>query len=653
MNSSERKQGAHRKQDRAPRLMRHVIAIALCAAVFVPGAAFAAQEAPALGALVKEGKLPPLAQRLPATPRVLTPVEEVGQYGGVWRTGMRGGADKSWLLRIVGYEPLVAWDREWTGKVIPNVAESFSANKAGDEFTFKLRGGMKWSDGKPFGVDDIGFFVNDVMHNKDLMRNAPPWFTLEGKPPTFTKVDALTFKLKFQGPYGMFLSQLARVQGEHWTMMAKHYCSQFMPKYNNNAEADAKAQGLGSWQELFIKQCGLDVEAQERWTNPARPTIEAWRIVQPYIGGATVVTFERNPYYWKVDTAGNQLPYIDSLRLDVGSDLEALVLKAANGEIDYQDRHISRVSNKAMFVENEKRGNYRLIDIPNADFNTVPIAFNLTSKDPVKREIFNNKNFRIALSHAIDRQAIIDAVFIGQGEPWGGGPRKESPFYHERLAKQYLTYDVKKANELLDQAGYKKNAQGQRLGPDAKPIRFNFPVVGVLGDFVKPLEMVREFWKVVGIDMQLQQIDRTAFYEMKGKNDHDVGTWLATAGMADGLFDPRWYFPYSDESLFAVPWGNWYAGIGTMKEEPPAAAKEQMQIYDKVKRESDPAKRAVLMKQIMEIAADQFYVIGISTAPNLYAVTKNNFRNVAPHFSSWMYPSPGPVDPSQFFFKQK
>jgi peptide/nickel transport system substrate-binding protein len=653
MNVNNRDRRDQQRTVRAWKVIPCAVTLAFCAAAIVPGAASAYQEAPSLNALVKAGKLPAVDQRLPAAPRVLTPIEEVGQYGGVWRTGMRGGGDKSWLLRIVGYEPLVAWDRAWTGNVIPNVAESFSVNPAGDEFTFKLRRGMKWSDGKPFGVDDIEFFVNDVMHNRELMRNVPPWFTLENKPPNFSRVDSQTFKLKFQASYGMFLSQLARVQGPHWVMMPKHYCSQFMPKYNKNAEANAKAQGLGSWQELYIKYCALDVEAQERWTNPARPTIEAWRIVQPYVGGATVVTFERNPYYWKVDPKGNQLPYIDSLRLDIGSDVETLVLKAASGEIDFQDRHISRVSNKAMFVENQKRGDYRLIDIPNADFNTVPIAFNLTHKDPVKRAIFSNKNFRIALSHAIDRQAIIDTVFIGQGEPWGGGPRKESPFYNERLAKQYLTYDVKKANELLDQAGYKMNAQGQRLGPDGKPIRFTFPVVGVLGDFVKPLEMVREYWKVIGIDMQLQQVDRVAFYDMKNKNEHDVGTWLATAGMADGLFDPRWYFPFSDESLFAVPWGNWYSGIGTVQEEPPAAAKEQMQLYEKAKREVDTAKRAVLMQQIMEIAADQFYIIGISTAPNLYAVTKNNFRNVAPHFSSWMYPSPGPMDPAQFFIRAK
>jgi peptide/nickel transport system substrate-binding protein len=630
-------------------------AATMAAILFFAAPAFAQkyQEAPDLAAQVKAGKLPPVESRLPATPRVLQPVEEVGQYGGTWRTGMRGGGDKSWLLRIVGYEPLVAWDREWTGRVIPNIAESFEANASGTEFTFKLRAGMKWSDGAPFGVDDIEFFVEDILKNRDLMRNIPPWFALDGKPPAYKKLDATSFKLSFDAPYGMFLAQLARVQGPHWVMMAKHYCSQFMPKYNPNAEARAKAENLGSWQELFIKYCGLDVEAQERFTNPARPVLEAWRIVQPYVGGATVVTYERNPYYWKVDTKGNQLPYINSLRLDVGTDLEALVLKAANGEIDFQDRHISRVSNKAMFVDNQRRGDYRLIDIPNADFNTVPIAFNLTHKDPVKRQIFNNKAFRVALSIAIDRQAIIDTVFIGQGEPWNGGPRKESPYYSEKLAKQHLEYDPDKANRMLDEAGFKRNAQGRRLGPDGKPISFTFPVVGVLGDFVKPLELVREYWKVVGVDMQLQQIDRTAFYDMKNKNDHDVGTWLATAGMADGLFDPRWYFPFSDESLFGVPWGNWYSGIGDVKEEPPAPAKEQMRLYDLTKKESDPKKQADLMKQIMEIAADQFYIIGLSTAPNLYAVTKNNFRNVPPHFSSWMYPSPGPTDPSQYFFKSK
>src|SRR5205823_9662374 len=112
-------------------------------------------EAPILADLVKAGKLPPVAERLPEHPRVITPVEQPGEYGGTWRSGMVGGSDRNWLFRMAGYEPLIAWDRDWTGTLVPNLAEEYSGNADATEFTFKLRKGLKWSDGQPFTADDV------------------------------------------------------------------------------------------------------------------------------------------------------------------------------------------------------------------------------------------------------------------------------------------------------------------------------------------------------------------------------------------------------------------------------------------------------------------------------------------------------------------
>ena len=143
-------------------------------------------QSPILDDAVKSGKLPPVEQRLPENPRVETPVEQVGQYGGTWRSGMVGGSDRNWMFRITGYEPLVAWDRDWTGKVIPNLAEEFSSNADATEFTFKLRKGLKWSDGQPFTSDDIGFFVTDLATNKDLFPSPPDWLVVGDKVGTLT-----------------------------------------------------------------------------------------------------------------------------------------------------------------------------------------------------------------------------------------------------------------------------------------------------------------------------------------------------------------------------------------------------------------------------------------------------------------------------------
>lgn len=609
------------------------------------------KQAPMLDELVKAGTLPPVAERLPASPRVITPVEKVGKYGGTWRSGMVGGSDRNWLFRIAGYEPLVAWDREWSGKVVPNLAEEISNSADAKEYTIKLRKGLKWSDGKPFTSDDIGFFINDVAGNKELLPNGIDWMMSGGEPGKFEKVDDTTFKITFKEPYGVFPQKLASVYGVQMTMMAKHYCSQFEPAYNKDGlDALMKEAGVGTWTELFIKKCAVDTEANERWQNPDRPTMEPWVIKDPYVGGATLVTLKRNPYYFKVDPEGNQLPYIDDLSISVNADKQTLVLKVVNGEIDYQDRHVNANANRAVFTDAAEKAQIRLVDGPNADMNTTIISFNLTHKDPVKREIFNNKDFRIGLSYAVDRQAIIDAAFVGQGEPWQAGPRKESPYYNERLAKQYTEFDVAKANEHLDKAYPKKDSEGFRLGPDGKRISFNIMVIPALGDFLDSTQLTAQYWQAVGVDAKVQTVDRTLFYDRKDNNDQDASVFLGSGGMGDALFEPTFYFPFWNESLFAVPWGNWYASGGKSGEEPTAAAKKQMELYREVLKTADVGKQNELMQQLLNIAADEFYAIGISTPGPLFSAVKNNLHNVYDRPFAWTYPSPVASNTEQYFF---
>lgn len=609
------------------------------------------KQAPMLEEMVKAGTLPALAERLPTNPRVITPVEKVGKYGGTWRSGMVGGSDRNWLFRIAGYEPLLAWDREWSGKVVPNLAEEVTNSPDAKEYTVKLRAGLKWSDGKPFTSDDIGFFINDIAGNKELLASGVDWLMSGGEPGKFEKIDDTTFKITFKEPYGVFPQKLASVYGVQIAMMAKHYCSQFHPTYNKDGlDALIKAAGVGTWTELFIKKCAVDTEANERWQNPERPTMEPWVIKDPYIGGATLVTLKRNPYYFKVDTEGNQLPYIDDLSISVNADKQTLVLKVVNGEIDYQDRHVNANANRAVFTDAAEKAQIHLVDGANADMNTTLINFNLTHKDPVKREIFNNKDFRVGLSYAIDRQAIIDAAFVGQGEPWQAAPRKESPYYNERLAKQYTEYDVAKANEHLDKAYPKKDSEGFRLGPDGKRISFNIMVIPALGDFLDSTQLTAQYWQAVGIDAKVQTVDRTLFYDRKDNNDHDAAVFLGSGGMGDALFEPTFYFPFWNESLFAVPWGNWYASGGKSGEEPSAPAKKQMELYREILKSADIAKQNELMQQLLNIAADEFYVIGINSPGPLFSAVKNNMHNIYPRPFAWTYPSPVASGTEQYFF---
>ena len=202
---------------------------------------------------------------------------------------------------MVGAQGLVRWDPQYT-KIVPNVAKSFEVDPTGKVFTFPLRKGMKWSDGKPFTADDVLFNVEDLVLNA-AYAPTPARYTTGGKPMKVEKVDDATVRFTFAEPYGDFLAELASPLGQHPVLYAKHYCSQFHPKHNSKIDETVKANNASDWKNLFQRKCG-DIEIPSRWGNPERPTLDPWVVKEPYVGGATRVVMERNPYFWQVDPEG-------------------------------------------------------------------------------------------------------------------------------------------------------------------------------------------------------------------------------------------------------------------------------------------------------------------------------------------------------------
>ncbi|HEY9075612.1 MAG TPA: ABC transporter substrate-binding protein [Anaerolineaceae bacterium] len=612
------------------------------------------KEAPALAEQVKAGKLPAVDSRLPANPLVLKPLEKVGKYGGTWRTALRGGQDDAWLTRLIGYDYLVRFDPAWT-TVIPCVAESYTASPDAKEYTFKLRKGMKWSDGKPFTADDIVFYFQDILNNKELTPAVGGSFAAGGKYATATKVDETTVTIKFESPNGLFIIRNATPDGQSPVQFQAAYCKQFHKAYTDQAKLDQAIKDNkvdGDWVKLFQTMCSSvpGTPINGRWMNVNLPVISAWSLTTPSGTNAPVKT-ARNPYYWKVDTAGNQLPYIDSIFFDLATDIQALALKAAAGEIDMMDRHIATNQNKPVFVDNMKKGDYWLFETIPSSMNNMIISFNLTCKDEKKRKVFQDINFRIGVSHAINRKELIDVVWVGQGEPYQCGPRPTSPFYNEKLAKQYTEYDVAKANEYLDKAGLKKGADGMRTMPDGSPLSIAWEISNTRTDTVAAAPIVQKYLKAVGIDMQPKVMDRALMYTHKDANEFEAMDWGGDGGL-DVILEPRWYFPFSGESQFAEGWQYWYNKSPLGKDwEPPEAPKKQMELYDQLKATGDTKKQDELMKEILKIAQEQFYAIGIALPANGYGICKNNFKNVPKSMpGAWLYPNPGPTDPPQYFF---
>ena len=622
-------------------------------ATMAPFAALALGEAPALADAVAAGTLPPVEERLPVQPEVITPLDGVGTYGGTIRRFLSGSNDHNSILRFVSPQGLTRWKPDFS-EVVPNVAESWTINEDSSAFTFTLREGMKWSDGAPFTADDIMFFVEDLLQNPEFYPNTPARFFVAGEAMDAEKIDDYTVTLKFAAPYGTFLTELATPLAQEPVLWAKHYCQQFHPKYNADIQALIDATpGVDDWAALFRLKCG-EVEAPNRWANAERPTLDPWVITgEGYGAGSTQVIMERNPYFWQVDTEGNQLPYVDTLQWGVSQDAQAILLEAIAGNIDMQARRISAPSNKPVLSQNAEKAGYRLYERRASNSNAMAIHFNHTHKDPVMRELLTNKDVRIALSLGIDRDEIIDIVWQGQGEPWQIGPSKSHILYNEQLGTQYTEYDPDRANDMLDAAGYAEtNGDGIRLLPDGRPLVFNVNYTGVeqpvWGD---ALEIIREQWTEIGVGLNASSVERSIYYSRGEANEHDFMVWGAPGGL-DPTLSPRDVLAvHPQASWFAIPWTRWYLSGGSDGVEPSDSMQKRLALYDDFKAEADQAKALDIFREIHQIAADEFEIIGISTAPNQYGVVNAKLRNVPESLpGAWMYPDPGPTLPQTFFY---
>jgi peptide/nickel transport system substrate-binding protein len=601
-------------------------------------------ESPALAALVEAGDLPPLEERIPAQPLVVD-APQPGSYGGTFKSPTIGPGDSEPFARLIDYEPLLRMNPMVT-EVTPNVCTAVDTNDAGTEFTVTLREGMRWSDGAPFTAEDIVFAIDDVFGNEEISPVPPTWLSQDGELANAQQVDATTVKIIFSRPDGMFLEASTRIMD--LVRFPKHYAKQFLPKYNDKIDREAKDEGFQGWTEYWGDRL-------DRVVNPDLPTISAWVVKTP-LGQGPRVEWQRNPYYWKTDRDGRQLPYIDNLSFEVVTDPQVILLKATDGEFDllYRDADITP-TNKPVLAGAREQSGLELVDLKPTFANTMAIQLNLANKNKAHRELYQNRDFRIGLSHAIDRKELITAVWQRQGEPWQVAPYRESAFYDEEFATQYTAFDPAAANDHLDKAGItQRDDQGFRTLPNGDRLTVTLDVVGSYApEMPSACSMISEMWKAVGVRLKINTTDRTLFYERKlpTANLHDGGVWYPTGGYTTEIIDPRGYLPFSAESIWATPWAEWFASRGQAGEEPISAAKEQIRLYWQLQEEPSEAERDTLFRQILDIAKEQFWVIGISSLPEPYLTVKNHLKNVqggVPH--SWAYRTPAHTNPESWYF---
>ena len=619
-------------------------------ALYLCGPALA--EIDPLKSQVGAGALPPLTERLPDNPLVVTPTDRIGKHGGTWNHALVGGGSFVMLVRYQGYEPQVRFNPDWT-TVEPNVAQTVEVNDDATVYTFELRQGMKWSDGQPYTTEDVRFWFEDVFQNTDIgATRSQSYWSSGGELAKLDIIDQHSFRVTFSSPNGLVLQNMARAAQDNTTRSPAHYLKQFHIKYNEKANELAKERGFDDWVALFHRESGI-MDENVYYQNSNRPTLEAWAFTSAPGEDTERAVAERNPYYFKVDTEGQQLPYFDRVVYQMVADPQVLLLKTLQGEIDYMGLYINTPANKPILFESKEKGNYDFFTLKQTAANAMVFMLNLNHTDPVKNELFNNRDFRVALSHAIDRQAMIDAVFVGQGKPAQPSILESDPLHNPVLSYQHTEYDPDKANEILDTIIPNRDAEGYRLDKNGERVTIIFEIDQARTTFLDMFELALPNFQDVGIDAQMRTMDRS-LWETRVRSGRDFDASAHQFGANGGIgamLDPRYFVPFSRNSFYASGWALYYSNPTAENAiEPPAGVKAQQDRYRKLLATADPQDQKAIMAEILEEAAKQFLVFGVTLPPDSYGVIKNDMVNTLREMpNSFVWPTPAPSRPEQFF----
>ncbi len=609
------------------------------------------QESPMSYQLVKQGKIPPVEERLPVPEDVLVlnVMNEIGQYGGMWRITQTGSVigDLDDKADCMYREPNEV-------DSIPEICKSFQVSPDGTTWTFELRRGTNWSDGEPMTMEDVEFAWNELNFNKDFNPIVQPQYrdAITNNEVSFNVVDDATFTLTFDTP--SFTLTDGKSQRGYWRSGSggfswyapKHFLAEFHPDHSTAAKI---TEHLGRYdQEAWTGLMRKVTNPRDMDIGIKGPSLNAWyhESILDTIGFDS-----RNHFFVGVDPEGNQLPYIDRRTSVRTEDRPAAVLRTLAGETD-QNSCLSSIPELPLYVTNMEKGDYSLFHWPTPGGNDGPVSVNHTyNMDPEIGKLLRTKDFRRALTLGFERSKINENVFLGLGTPQNWVPHPRTPFYPgEELAKLEIEFDQAKANQILDSLGLTDtDGDGIRNRADGKNISFHVGVNDVESPAIA--EFIKQDWADIGIELNFD-VDPRWFFNIRdhgtsyfGINvDHSTYqhnpwnvSWTSLAPLTPRINFPeigRWYQTSGEQGMAPGPDPSYMpvAPPGNFPADPSGNIMKLENLWQQGRNFSlyNP-NRLEIGKEIFALHATEKFdipMVAFTGVRRGIAVVRNNFRNV-------------------------